>query len=123
MVRTAGSIFSPDTSGPLKRRVRKKYATDYADLIVTGALDPDVTGSYKEHGTYGGQPTYKKKDELWFIWYDDSGAPADHWWNISPRVGFLVPPYWEKYSLILPPPTGIYNPIDSAVGTATVSLP
>ena len=27
MVRTAGSIFSPDTSGPLKRRVRRKYAT------------------------------------------------------------------------------------------------
>ncbi len=122
-MRTVGSIFSPYTGPPLKRRVRKKYATDYADLIVSGTLTPDVTGNYKEHGIEEGQPTYKKINELWFIWLDEIIPGGPYYWTINPRVGVPIPPYWEKFSVSFEPPTGIYVARSGAFGTATVSLP
>ncbi len=123
MVKTAGSIFSPNTSGPLRRRVRKKYPPRPPDLVVTGELTPDVTGNYFETGTYGGQPFYKHVELDWFIWYDPGMEPIIYTWRITQAPGDTTDPTWYKTTAAFEPVTGSYLPLGGTIGTATVTAP
>ncbi len=126
MVRTTGPLFSPNVSGPLKRRVRKKYPEPPpppCDLEVTGTLTPDITGCFIETGVHNGKPYYKHRELNWFIWYDSSGEPATYAWHISETLGAPYVFGWHKMTAAYEPPPGDYTPIGGTVGTATVAVP
>ncbi len=121
MVRTAASIFSPDEGGPLKRRKRTRYPAPTPYFVLTGAITPDVTGSYFEAGVYDGKPYYKLKDQNWFIWYWSGGEPAQYFWYITTEVGAAPGAYWYKFKAYYEPPTGYYQPSGGAIGMPTVA--
>jgi len=83
------------------------------DLIVTGTLSPDATGTYSENGTYNGQPAYERADGAYWIWF----LPGD-FWLITIGKGNANQGWYTS-----PPITGSYTAFGIGVtGTATVAV-
>ena len=85
------------------------------DLFVTGALTPDVTGTYSKWGNWQGTQYWKQDGGAWYIWWDGIA-----FWYISDAVDEAGSIYWSMDGSILNP-AGTYDPGAGALGTATVS--
>jgi hypothetical protein len=84
------------------------------DYNVTGNPSPDCKCNYFEDGQHEGQPTYKRQDGLWYIWWDGFNVSR----IISTDVGDLLGVYWSKLFF---EPTGTYAPQNGAAGNAIVA--
>ncbi|MBA7690671.1 hypothetical protein ES703_99202 [subsurface metagenome] len=79
---------------------------------VTNGLDPDASGNYMAESGYNDKPTYVSPDREFFIWWEGVDS-----WIINGQVGHLNGPYWKRTD---PTIAGAYDPVDGAVGIATV---
>lgn len=125
MVKTAGPVFGPNVSGPIKRRIRPVLPyipMQPHDLRVTGTLDPDVTGAFAVFGVYNEHISYKHIRKRWFIWMDTTDVPGNYYWRITKWPGDLGAAHWMRTMPVDGPVTGGYGPQADAVGIATVSL-
>lgn len=126
MVKTRGPLFGPNVSGPIKRRVRKKYPEPTPpdwDLEVSGTLAPDATGHYDEVGTKNGKPYYKHRTQEWYIWYDPHLEPMGYKWRIKSNLVSDNEAHWYKTTEDYEPVVGDYLPAFGPTGTATVATP
>ena len=90
--------------------------------MVTGTLDPDVTGIYSEAGVVNGQPYYSRDaGGLWYISMFVPFGGGGNYWQIADSIGgFSSNPFWSRP--IGDPIEGEYSPYLGATGTATVVL-
>ena len=85
-----------------------------SDLInVAGTLAPDVTGDYAYDSDYLGTRAFKLSTGSWYLWYT-SGSDT---WTISTVIGTPGTDYWTKVGNIW----GVYGPLGTATGDATIS--
>ena len=82
------------------------------DVIVSGTLSPDLTGTYVASGSlYGGQEYYANATSS-YVWFDIDNSK----WVISTEPGDIVPS-WSGDNLL-----GTYSNVNGATGTATVTI-
>jgi hypothetical protein len=65
------------------------------DYHVTGNPDPNANGNYFFYDTYNGQPSYKRIDGLFFIWWNDDPAA----WIISINRPEIASNSWDRFGL------------------------
>lgn len=87
----------------------------YHTLSVTGTLSPDAICNYPHAGTHNNLPYYLREDEGFYIFYD-TGTTA---WYITPELGVLGTDHWI---LDAGGPTGVYTPVGTNTGDATVAV-
>jgi len=85
----------------------------HKDLIVSGTLDPDATGTYLYRGYFNGKPFWEHASGGWFVYWSDS---AGHWIIL----GATTDPYWYK-TTYPETPLGLYFPAWGGSGLASVS--
>jgi len=83
------------------------------NLSVAGTLNPDATGTYVGTGTWDYKPYYTIGSN-YFIWWDMIGSG----WIISVLLGTKGSAYW---SAVQPEVNGVYSPLGTATGDATVT--
>ncbi len=87
------------------------------DLVVTGTLDPDVTGNYNLAGTHNGGDYYEREDSAYFIYlYADIFGDV---WVIGDELGTADVAWALGYGG--PDPTGEYTPVNESSGAAIVA--
>ena len=101
-----------------------KVQTDPGNVHVTGTIEPDATGWYRQNGSYNGTPAFERIGGGWWIRYE-SAVPW--WWRIceGSDVDTAVSRWSGPYSFDYPvtaPDEGSYSPMNGATGTAIVAL-
>ena len=95
-------------------------ATYYNQVVVTGTLNPDATGTYTVAGVLNGVPYWT--NGVFYLSYQQYGAFAARWRITSTAPGQQISPnpnwYVTLNSIVL---TGAYTGQDGATGTATVT--
>lgn len=85
------------------------------DNKVTGTLTPNATCNYKATGWYNDQPYLRRIDGAYHIWW----SIVDSAWFISVVLGTIGDAAWGR---INPDPYGVYLPLGSATGNATLAM-
>lgn len=83
-------------------------------MTVTGTLDPDATGDYNYLQQYNGRYAYKLQGNGFDIWWS---TPPDEW-HISAVLGDIGSASWSRQD---PQIEGVYDPMGTATGHATVA--
>jgi len=125
----SGTITAPKISSISLRNRHARIAPEAPptppppppDYIVTGEVNPDITGNYYESAPRLGCPTYTRDDGLFAIW-------AARWimfneWNISNAPGDLSGAYWKTPRENCEDIEAFYTPQNSATGIAFVHAP
>lgn len=82
---------------------------------VTGTLTPDATCNYIATGhELNGKFIFRRIDSAYHIWWGYAGV-----WNITVDIAKLGTAYWQR---IDPNIIGVYTPMGTALGNATVGL-
>ena len=87
--------------------------TVLTNMVVTGSLTPNVTGTYAQVSDNDGRPRWFNAGNGYYIYYH--AAPNAYFMDTT-GTGFVEGLYWGHASLI---PTGDYSPYAGAVGIAT----
>jgi hypothetical protein len=96
----------------LGRNITPANHGEEADFVVTGTLNPDVTGKYYLYGSHEGYPDYARPDLAYFIWIN-----YDLHWEISDDPGSIDLMFDKGDSTIV----GNYSPQGESTGTAKVT--
>ena len=81
---------------------------------VTGTLSPDATGTYEYAQDYNGKGAYARTANPWYLfWHTGLGI-----WYLDAALGDIEQPNWYRND---PSPEGVYTPVGTATGTATVT--
>ena len=85
------------------------------DYLVTGTLNPNVSGQYFFWTSFGGKPAYLKLPPVGFLWYN----------SLISRYTISLAPGFSTWCWIRTAPgiLGDYAPTAGYTGTATVSTP
>lgn len=101
--------FRTISGGPY---VSRKWGLRYN---LDGTLAPDATCDYvRQEAKHNGKSYWARVAPGYYLWWDLSGA-----WHISTVLGVDGVAYWER---INPNPAGLYDPMGTATGAATLAL-
>jgi photosystem II stability/assembly factor-like uncharacterized protein len=107
------NLFTVDNDGGLVAR-SVVIGTNTSNVVVSGSLNPNVTGTYEYEGQYNDRNYYKLGNE--YIWY----RPSVPQWVISDVLGDATGPLWYVMSgATLPPSSGWVTNAGTA-GTPTL---
>ena len=87
--------------------------TVVTNMVVTGSLTPDVTGTYAQVSDNDGRSRWFNAGNGYYVYYH--AAPNAYFMDTT-GTGFVEGLYWGHASII---PTGDYSPYAGAVGIAT----
>ena len=86
------------------------------NLIVTGTLSPDATGTYNQIANYDGEPAFKRTDGVYYVYYLTVASP--NYYYLGTNLGGTTI-YWIN---IASTPDGSYIPFGATnTGTATAT--
>jgi len=107
---------SSSSSSSTQKKTSSSSSSSSRGVYVSGSLTPLASGNYYRTTDAFSQPHFLRNDNAYDIWWH---VPTSSYYITAGGVGNALQTGWKR-SITGPNYFGIYNPINGAVGVATV---